>query len=78
MPLERMLDFAKTVRSLEIRTAQQIEAKLMHLTEKFRQNLLVEFYSTGLLPFDNASNNNLSFYWLNNFKLWKSIHKLRF
>ena len=39
-----MLDFTKTVRYLVIRTAQQIDTKLMHPFEKFRQNLLVKFY----------------------------------
>ena len=40
-----MLNFTKTISCLVIRTAQQIDTKLMHPFEKFRQNLLVTFYS---------------------------------
>ena len=40
-----MLKFTKTVSCLVIRTAQQIDTKPMHSFEKFRQNLLVKFYS---------------------------------
>ena len=40
-----MLNFTKTVSCLGVETAQQIDAKLMHPSEKFRQNLLVKFYS---------------------------------
>ena len=40
-----MLNFTKTVSCLVIGTAQQIDTKLMHPFEKFRQNLLVKFYS---------------------------------
>ena len=40
-----MLNFTKTVSCLVIRTAQQIDTKLMHRFEKFRKNLLVKFYS---------------------------------
>ena len=40
-----MLNFAKTVNCSVIRTAQQIDTKLMHRFEKFRKNLLVKFYS---------------------------------
>ena len=40
-----MLNFTKTVSCLIIRTAQQIDIKLKHPSEKFRQNLLVKFYS---------------------------------
>ena len=39
-----MLNFTKTVNCLIIRTAQQIDTKLMHLCENFRQTLLVKFY----------------------------------
>ena len=38
-----MLNFTKTV-GLVIRTAQQIDIKLMHLCENFRRNLLVKSY----------------------------------
>ena len=41
---DKMLNFTKTVSCLAPRTAQQIETKLMHLCEKFRQNLLVKFH----------------------------------
>ena len=40
-----MLNFTKTVSCSVIRTAQQIDTKLMHRFEKFRKNLLVKFYS---------------------------------
>ena len=40
-----MLNFTKTVSCLIIRTAQRIDTKLVHPFEKFRQNLLVKFYS---------------------------------
>ena len=40
-----MLNFTKTVNCLVIGTAQQINTKLMHPFEKFRQNILVKFYS---------------------------------
>ena len=40
-----MLNFTKTVSCSVIRTAQQIDTKLMHHFEKFRKNLLVKFYS---------------------------------
>ena len=40
-----MLNFTKTVSCSVIRTAQQIDTKLMHCFEKFRKNLLVKFYS---------------------------------
>ena len=39
-----MLNFTKTVSCLVIRTAQQIDTKLMQPCDKFRQNLLVKFY----------------------------------
>ena len=39
-----MLNLTKTVSCLVIRTAQQIDIKLMHPFEKFRQNVLVKFY----------------------------------
>ena len=41
-----MLNFTKTVSCLVIRTAQQIDTKLMNPFEKFDQNLLVKFYFT--------------------------------
>ena len=40
-----MLNFTKPVSCLVIRTAQQIDTEPMHPFEKFRQNLLVKFYS---------------------------------
>ena len=40
-----MLNFTKTVRCSVIGTAQRIDTKLMHRFEKFRKNLLVNFYS---------------------------------
>ena len=40
-----MLNFTKTVSCLVIGTAQQIDTKLMHPFERFRQNLLAKFYS---------------------------------
>ena len=40
-----MLNFTKTVSCLVMGTAQQIDTKLMHPFEEFRQNLLVTFYS---------------------------------
>ena len=40
-----MLNFTKTVSCLVMGTAQQIDNKMMHPFEKFRQNLLVTFYS---------------------------------
>ena len=40
-----MIKFTKTVSGLVIGTAQQINTKFMHPFEKFRQNLLVKFYS---------------------------------
>ena len=39
-----MLNFTKTVSCSVIRTAQ-IDTKLMHRFDKFRENLLVKFYS---------------------------------
>ena len=38
-----MLNFTKTESSLVEKTAQQFDTKLMHPSEKFRQNLLVKF-----------------------------------
>ena len=40
-----MLNFTKTVSCLVIGTAQQIDTKLMQPFDKFRQNVLVKFYS---------------------------------
>ena len=40
-----MLNVTKTVSCLVIGTAQQIDTKLMYPFERFRQNLLVKFYS---------------------------------
>ena len=40
-----MLNFTKTVGCLVIGTAEQIDTRPMHPFEKFRQNLLVKFYS---------------------------------
>ena len=40
-----MLNFTKTGSCLVIGTAQQIDTKLVHSFEKFRENLLVKFYS---------------------------------
>ena len=40
-----MLNATKNVSCLVIRTAQQIDTKLMHSFEEFRQSLLVKFYS---------------------------------
>ena len=40
-----MFNFTKTVSCLVIRTVQQIDSTVMHSFEKFRQNLLVTFYS---------------------------------
>ena len=42
---EKMLNFTKIVSCLVIGTAQQTDTKLVHPFEKFRQNLLVKFYS---------------------------------
>ena len=42
---DKMLNFTKTVSCMVIGTAQQIDTKLMHPSEKFCQNLLVKFYS---------------------------------
>ena len=39
-----MLNFTKTVSCSVIGTAQQIDTKLMHRFEKFRENLWVKFY----------------------------------
>ena len=39
-----MLNFMKTVSRLVLRNVQQIDVKLMHPSEKFRQNLLVKIY----------------------------------
>ena len=39
-----MVSVTKTVSCLALRTAQQIDTKLMHPCEKLRQNLLVKFY----------------------------------
>ena len=39
-----MLSFTRTVSCLVKGTAQQVDTKLMHPFEKFRQNLLVKFY----------------------------------
>ena len=40
-----MLNFTKTVSCLVTGTAQQTDTKLMHPFDKFRNNLLVKFYS---------------------------------
>ena len=40
-----MLNFTKTVSCSVIGTAQQIDTKLMHRSEKFRKNLFVKLYS---------------------------------
>ena len=40
-----MLSFTKTVSCLVISTAQQIDTKLIHPSERFHQNVLVKFYS---------------------------------
>ena len=40
-----MLHFTKTVSCSVIGTAQQIDTKLIHPCEMFRQNLLIKFYS---------------------------------
>ena len=42
---DKVLNFTKTVSYLAIGNAQQIDTKLMHPFEKFRQNLFVKFYS---------------------------------
>ena len=42
--LKKMLNFTKPVSCLVIGTAQQIDTKLVHPFEKFRQNLLVKFF----------------------------------
>ena len=39
-----MLNFTKTVSCSVIGTAQQIDTKLIHRFEKFRENLLVKLY----------------------------------
>ena len=48
---DKMLNFTKTVSCLVIRTAQQIDTKLMHPFGKFRQNLSVKFYSAKNVKF---------------------------
>ena len=40
-----MLNFTKTVSCSVIGTAEQIDTKLMHRSEKFRKNFMVKFYS---------------------------------
>ena len=40
-----MINFTKTVSCLVIGTAQQTDTELTNLFEKFRDNLLVKFYS---------------------------------
>ena len=48
---DKMLDFTKTASCLVIRTAEQIDIKLVNPFEKFRQNLLVKSYSMEDLDF---------------------------
>ena len=40
-----MLNFTETVSCSVIGTAQQIDTKLIHRFDKFRKNLLAQFYS---------------------------------
>ena len=75
-----MLCFAKAVRCLAFRTAQQIGTKLMHPCEKFRQNLLVKFHF--MKDFDflihalKQKNFSLGFILVQNIRSLKPCHVL--
>ena len=59
-----MLNFTKTVSCLVIRTAQQIDTKVLHPFEKFCQNVLVKFYSAKNFNFLTQDETE------KNFSLW--------
>ena len=44
LPFKTTINFTEAVNHLVIRTAQQIEAQMVHPSEKFCQDLLVKFY----------------------------------
>ena len=75
-----MPNFTKTVRCLVVRTAQQIDTKLMHPFEKFRQNLLVKFILWSILISDTQSetekNFSLPFFAVQNIESLKPCHVL--
>ena len=54
-----MLNSTKTVSCLVMRTAQQIDTKMVHSFEKFRQNLLVKFYSMKDFKFSDTRAENV-------------------
>ena len=73
-----MLNFTKTVSCSVIGTAQQIDTKLMHRFEKFRENLLVKFYCEGLYFSDTRAetgkNFSLGFVAVQNIRSLKPFH----
>ena len=76
-----MLNFTKTVSCSIIRTAQQIDTKLMHRFEKFRKNLFVKFYSMKDLIFltqelKHGKNFSLAFVAVQNIGNLKPCHLL--
>ena len=75
-----MLNFTKTVSCSVIGTAQQIDTKLIHRFEKFRQNLLVKFYSMEDFSFmtqdETGKNFSLGFVAVQNIGSLKPCHVL--
>ena len=75
-----MLNFTKGVSRLVTITAQQIDTKLMHPFEKFRQNLLVKFYFIKDFNFmtrpDTGKNFSLGFVVVQNIESLRSCHVL--
>ena len=75
-----MLNFTKTVSCLALRTAYQIDTKLMHPCEKFRQNLLVRFHFMKDFDFDTRAeiekNFSLGFVSVQNIRSLKPCHVL--
>ena len=74
-----MFNFTKTVSCLVIGTAQQIDTKLIHRFEKFRENLLVKFYSMkdfNFLTHCNRENFSLGFVVVQNIGSLKLCHVL--
>ena len=76
-----MLNFTKTVSCLVTGTAQQIDTKLMHHSEKFCKNLLVKFYSMKDFIFltheqGTGKNFSLGFVAVQNIGSLKSCHVL--
>ena len=76
-----MLNFTKTVRCSINRTAQQIDTKLTHPFENFRQNLLVNSYfmndsNISGTPAETEKKFRLGFVMLQNIESIKPCHDI--